>query len=101
MFSRHIREDVYALLTPVKRGFIYHKQGHDKASAVRKRRRGRSEAKSMKVAVRELMNDQKRRFIRQKQKEQENSTTESAKANFRRKPYHMRQGRCGNDLGGR
>lgn len=54
-----------------------------------------------KKAARELMNDQRKRFIRQKQKEQENSTTEDARAVFRRKPYYMRQDRCGNDLGGR
>lgn len=54
-----------------------------------------------KAAVRELMNEQKRRLIRQKQKEQENSATEDARAVFRRKPYYMRQDCCGNDLGGR
>lgn len=52
-------------------------------------------------AVRNLMNDQKRRFVIWKRKEQENSVTEDAKAAFRRKPYHMRRDRCGNDLGGR
>ena len=54
-----------------------------------------------KEAVRKLMDDQRKRFARQKQKEQENSTTEDARARFRRKPYYMYQDRCGNDLGGR
>ncbi len=47
------------------------------------------------------MDEQRKRFIRQGQKEQENSTTEDARAVFRRMPYHMRQDCCGNDLGGR
>lgn len=35
--NRHrntVREELYALLTPVKRGFIYHKKDHDKASGM-------------------------------------------------------------------
>lgn len=54
-----------------------------------------------KITAGDLMDGQKRRFLRQKQKEQENSTTEDAKAAFRRKPYYMKQDRCGNELGGR
>ncbi len=57
-----------------------------------------------KITAGDLMDGQKRRFLRQKQKEQENSVTEDAKAVFRRKPYmgmYMKQDRCGNDLGGR
>lgn len=56
------------------------------------------------TTAKELLNDQKKRFFRAKQKEQDNSTTEDAKANFRRKPYmgmYRRQDQCGNDLGGR
>lgn len=50
-----------------------------------------------KLTAKDLMDEQKKRFLRLKQKEQENSATEDAKANFRRKPYYMRQDRCGND----
>ncbi len=45
------------------------------------------------------MDEQRKRFIRQKQKEQENSTTEDARAVFRRMPYHMRQDCCGKEGG--
>ncbi len=54
-----------------------------------------------KETVKELMNSQKRRIARQVQKEQENGTTEAAKARFYKKPYYMRWDRCGNNLGGR
>ena len=40
-----------------------------------------------KVTAKDLLNDQKKRFLRLKQKEQDSSTTEDAKANFRRAPY--------------
>ncbi len=40
-----------------------------------------------KVTAKDMMDDQKKRFLRLKQKEQENSTTEDAKARFRRAPY--------------
>ena len=56
------------------------------------------------VTAKDLMNDQKKRFLRLKQKEQENSTTEDAKTNFRRMPYmglYRRKDQCGNSLGGR
>ncbi|MDE5697074.1 MAG: hypothetical protein K2I96_06655 [Lachnospiraceae bacterium] len=56
------------------------------------------------TTAKELLNDQKKRFYRLKQKERDNGTTEDAKANFRRKPYmgmYRRQDQCGNDLGGR
>lgn len=39
------------------------------------------------ITAKEMMRDQKKRFCRLKQKEEENSITEYAKANFRRKPY--------------
>lgn len=52
-----------------------------------------------KKTVRKLMDEQRKRFIRQKQKEQENSTTEDARAVFRRMPYHMRQDCCGKEGG--
>lgn len=39
------------------------------------------------ITAKEMMKDQKKRFFRLKQKEQENSITENSKANFRRKPY--------------
>lgn len=54
-----------------------------------------------KITARDLMNEQRKRLLRQKQKEQENSVTENAKAVFRQKPYYMKQDRCGNELGGR
>lgn len=54
-----------------------------------------------KITASDLVKEQRRRFQQQKQKEQENSVTENAKAVFHRKPYYMRQDRCGNDLGGR
>lgn len=54
-----------------------------------------------KETVKERMNRQKRRIARQVQKEQENGTTEAAKARFYKKPYYMRWDRCGNNLGGR
>ncbi len=60
--------------------------------------------KAAKVTAKDLMNDQRKRYIRLKWKEQDNSTTEDAKANFRRVPYmgmYRRQNRCGNDPGGR
>lgn len=56
------------------------------------------------TTAKELMNDQKKRFLRMKQKEQESSTAEDAKARFRREPYmgmYRKQDRCGNELGGR
>lgn len=56
------------------------------------------------TTAKELLNDQKKRFFRLKQKERDNSTTEDAKANFHRKPYmgmYRKQDQCGNDLGGR
>ena len=52
-----------------------------------------------KKTVRKLMDEQRKRFMRQKQKEQENSTTEDARAVFRRMPYHMRQDCCGKEGG--
>lgn len=91
-------------MTPVKKGFYISqkKQGHGKASAVAYGRgKGVRERHMKKEAVRKLMDDQRKRFARQKQKEQENSTTEDAKAVFRRRPYYMRQDCGGNDLGGR
>lgn len=57
-----------------------------------------------KVTASDPADSQKRRIAIQGQKEQENSTTEDARARFRRKPYmgmYMKQDRCGNDLGGR
>ena len=39
------------------------------------------------ATAKDLMDDQKKRFLRLKQKEQDNSTTEVARANFYRKPY--------------
>lgn len=39
------------------------------------------------ITAKDLMNDQKKRFLQMKQKEQDNSTTEDARANFRRVPY--------------
>lgn len=55
----------------------------------------------MKITAKQLVDDQKRRFLCLKRKEQENSVAEDARANFRRKPYYMSQDRCGNSLGGR
>ena len=57
-----------------------------------------------KVTAKELMDDQRKRYIRLKQKEQVNSTTADARANFRRVPYmgmYRRQNRRGNDPEGR
>lgn len=54
-----------------------------------------------KIMVSFPADSQKKRLAIQRQKEQENSTTEDAWANFRKKPYYMYQDRCGNDLGGR
>ena len=54
-----------------------------------------------KITASDLVKEQRRRFQQQKQKEQENSVTEDAKAVFRQKPYYMKQDRCGNELGGR
>ncbi len=57
-----------------------------------------------KITAYDLADSQKRRLAIQRQKGQENSTTEDARARFRRKPYmgmYMKQDRCGNDLGGR
>lgn len=57
-----------------------------------------------KITAKDLMDEQKKRFFRLKQKEQEDSVTGDAKASFRRDPYmgiYKRQDRCGNDLGGR
>lgn len=54
-----------------------------------------------KITASDLADSQKRRLAIQRQKEQENSTTEDARARFRRNPYYMYQDRCGNDLGGR
>lgn len=56
------------------------------------------------TTAKELLINQKKRFFQAKQKEQDNSITENAKANFRRKPYmgmYRRQDQCGNDLGRR
>ncbi len=50
-----------------------------------------------KVTAKELMNDQKKRFRYLRQKEQDNSMTEDAKANFRRVPYmgmYQKQNQC-------
>ncbi|MDE5696759.1 MAG: hypothetical protein K2I96_04990 [Lachnospiraceae bacterium] len=57
-----------------------------------------------KVTAKDLLNDQKKRFWHLRQKEEDNRTTENAKANFRRAPYmglYRKQDQCGNDLGGR
>lgn len=40
-----------------------------------------------KVTAKDLLNDQKKRYWRLSQKEKDNSTTEDAKACFRRAPY--------------
>ena len=56
-----------------------------------------------KVTAKDSMEEQHRRFIRMKRKEQENNT-EEAKTSFRRKPYmgmYRKRDQCGNDLGGR
>lgn len=59
-------------------------------------------AELIETTAKELMRDQKKRFLLLKQKERENSTTEDAKANFRRKPYMgMYRKQSGEDLGGR
>ena len=55
-------------------------------------------------AAKDLMEEQRKRFLRMKRKEQENNTPEEAKTSFRRKPYmgmYRRRDQCGNDLGGR
>lgn len=57
-----------------------------------------------KVAAKDLFNDQIKRFRHMRQKEQDNSTMEGARAEFRRVPYmglYRRQDQCDNDLGGR
>ena len=56
------------------------------------------------TTAKELLNDQKKRFFRLKQKEQDNSTTEDAKTNFPRKPYmgmYGKQNQYGNNTEGR
>ncbi|MDE6052877.1 MAG: hypothetical protein K2G55_03755 [Lachnospiraceae bacterium] len=56
------------------------------------------------TTAKELLNDQKKRFFRLKQKEQDNSTTEDAKTNFHRKPYmgmYGKQNQYGNNPEGR
>ena len=56
------------------------------------------------TTAKELLNSHRRRLCRIKRKEQENSTTEDAKENFRRKPYmglYRKRDQCGNDPGGR
>ncbi len=56
------------------------------------------------VTAKDLMEEQRRRFIRMRRKEQEHNTPEEAKTSFRRKPYmgmYRRRDQCGNDLGGR
>ena len=58
----------------------------------------------IRVTAKDLMEEQRRRFIRMKRKEQEHNTPEEAKNSFRRKPYmgmYRRRDQCGNDLGGR
>ncbi len=56
--------------------------------------------KAAKVTAKDLMDDQRKRYIRLKRKEQDNSTTEDAKARFRRAPY-MGLYRRQDDPGGR
>ncbi|MDE6055464.1 MAG: hypothetical protein K2G55_17305 [Lachnospiraceae bacterium] len=56
-----------------------------------------------KVTAKDLLNDQKKRYLHLRQKEQDNSTTEDAKANFRRAPYmgmYQGQNQCSNKQGG-
>ncbi len=56
------------------------------------------------TTAKELLENHKKCFCRLKRKEQDNSTTDEAKENFRRKPYmgmYRKQDQCGNDLGGR
>lgn len=56
------------------------------------------------VTVKDLMKEQEKRFVKQKQKEEENATSTEAKRVFNRPVYQglfTRQDRCGNNLGGR
>lgn len=57
-----------------------------------------------KVTAKDSMEEQHRRFIRMKRKEQENNTSEEAKTSFRRKPYmgmYRKRDQCGNERDGR
>lgn len=56
------------------------------------------------VTAKDLFEEQEKRFIKQKQKEEENTTNTEAKRAFNRPVYQglfTRQDRCGNELGGR
>ena len=68
-----------------------------------KRGMGKGE-KLIETTAKELLENHKKCFCRLKRKEQDNSTTDEAKENFRRKPYmgmYRKQDQCENDLGGR
>ena len=56
------------------------------------------------VTVKDLFEEQEKRFIKQKQKEEENTTSTEAKRVFNRPVYpglFSSRDRCGNELGGR
>ena len=56
------------------------------------------------VTVKDLMKEQEKRFVKQKQKEEENTTSTEAKRVFNRPVYpglFSSRDRCGNELGGR
>lgn len=56
------------------------------------------------ITAKDLLNEQKKRFLHLRQKEQDSSTTENAKACFRRAPYmglYQRHDHRNDDLDGR